>query len=127
MGVKTRLLGCATLAGVALVLAAPNKARAASDWQCAIVLCMANPGGPWQYPSCVAPMDRLEAWLSDPFQGFPVCPGMQGENVQKAIFGDVYIYQGPTGQKTAIVVETDGRVDITNQQPWISLPTEANP
>jgi hypothetical protein len=52
---------------------------------------------------------------------------MGGSDVQKAIFGDVYIYQSPTGRKTALVVETNGKIDITNQAPWIDLPTEANP
>lgn len=52
---------------------------------------------------------------------------MGGEGVQKSVFGNVYIYQGPAGQRTALVEESDGHLLVTTQAPWINFPTQANP
>jgi len=123
-----KLLGVVALAAIGVSIAAAPKAHADQDWQCGIILCMADPAGPPAAgPSCVSDMNELTAWLADPAHSWPTCAGMGGGDVQKTIFGDVYIFQSATGQKTALVVETDGKIDITNQPPWIDLPTETNP
>ena len=123
-----KLIGAVALAAIGVSIAAAPKARADQDWQCGIILCMANPAGPTAAgPSCVSDMNELAAWLADPFHSWPTCAGMGGSDVHKAIFGDVYIYQSPTGQKTAFVIQTNGKLYITNNAPWIDLPTEANP
>jgi hypothetical protein len=116
----------AAVLGIGL-LALPKAHASSDDWQCAIVLCLANPGGPTQYPACVPPMEKLESWLSNPSHGFPMCPGMNGEGVQKAVFDNVYIYQGPTGQRTALVEKSNGQLLVTTKAPWIDFPTQANP
>lgn len=122
------LIGVVALTAIGISIVAAPRARAGQDWQCGIILCMANPAGPTAAgASCVSDMNELASWLADPSHSWPTCAGMGGSNVHKAIFGDVYIYQSPAGQKTAFVVETDGKIDVTSQAPWIDLPTGANP
>jgi hypothetical protein len=94
MNANLKLIGAVALAAIGVSIAAAPKARADQDWQSGIILCMANPAGPMAAgPSRVSDMNELTAWLADPVHSWPKCAGMGGSNVQKAIYGDVYIYQ----------------------------------
>ncbi|CAN7693947.1 hypothetical protein [Paraburkholderia terricola] len=59
----------AAIIGVSILV--PGTARA-GDWDCQVILCLSNPGGPEQYGECVPPVEKL--WVAlrhgDPF---PTC------------------------------------------------------
>ncbi|ACD20814.1 hypothetical protein [Paraburkholderia phytofirmans] len=62
-------LALTLFAGISLL--APGLAHA-DDWDCQVLLCLSNPGGPEQYGACVPPIERLWSALrhGDPF---PTC------------------------------------------------------
>jgi len=111
-----KLIGAVALAAIGVSIAAAPKARADQDWQCGIILCMANPAGPMAAgPSCVSDMDELTAWLADPFHGWPTCPGMgAGDTYSGAAIltgggvgvedGSVYVIQVPGQQNPAVFI-----------------------
>ncbi|WP_254221493.1 hypothetical protein [Burkholderia multivorans] len=57
---------------LAMTLSAMPALAHADDWGCQVLLCLANPGGPEQYSTCVPPIERLWTALrhGDPF---PAC------------------------------------------------------
>ncbi|RDK01134.1 hypothetical protein [Paraburkholderia lacunae] len=101
---------------------APGIARA-DDWDCQLILCLSNPGGPEQYGECVPPIERLWAALrhGDPF---PTCDfgagGSQGTSAVNVLASaghcreDLLYWGGPEqgellcNARGAIDVEIDG-------------------
>lgn len=112
-----KLLGVVVLAAIGVMIAAPPKAHAAQDWQCGIILCMANPAGPMAAgPDCVSDMNELTAWLSDPFHSWPVCTGMGDDasysgaavllSKAGAEAGSIYEINVPGQQHPAVFINT---------------------
>lgn len=66
----------AAAAGSALAQPAPVpdwlRAMGRSDYGCEVLLCLANPGGPWALPQCAPSMSRLARDLAAG-RGFPTC------------------------------------------------------
>lgn len=113
-----KLLATLAVTAIAVSFVAAPKARADQDWQCGIILCMANPAGPMAAgPSCVSDMNELTAWLADPFHSWPTCAGMgAGDSYSgPAILtggglgvedGSVYVINTPGSKYPSVFINT---------------------
>ncbi len=75
----------------AAALAAAMPAKAQNDtWPCEIMLCMASPGGPYQFRECAPAIQRLVRHLALG-GGFPICraPGVDPTLFEERADGDV--------------------------------------
>ncbi len=111
-----KLLGAASIGILASLggFAAPAHASG-GNWPCEVALCMANPGGPTQYPACVPPITRLWSWLADPFHSFPVCSMAGGGEA-----ADHY--------QAVILIPGNGGRPVAGGQAWVmKMPGQANP
>lgn len=102
--VDLKLLSVVALATIGVMVTAVPKALAAQDWQCGVILCMANPAGAMAAgPDCQSDMNELTAWLSDPFHSWPVCAGI-GDNASYS-GGAMLLGIGRGGAEVGLIYE----------------------
>lgn len=101
-GLKVGISSVASAALATVLMPAPAHA---SDWGCQVALCLANPGGPTQYASCVPPITKLWQALAS---GSPMPDCIEG-GIKKLVVKKVHGVQMVTetlanGTKTTIAL-----------------------